>query len=233
MQRFILNPQFNNLSEYKLKYTDILTYITIRSFYNTQDKYCYPSYQTISKRSGLSKKFISESIKRLECAGFLDVWKIGKFHVTHYYRFPKQEPLQKISDEIFECNDLTASEKSMLLIIAEYRNSSNRCEKSISELSGFTGLTVRVLNQQIKSLILKGYLAKELEENLLDKTLTTYLKLTDKLRWNFPGNSSFTVLRVETPEPPSGTHPIVDMAMNMLRPLKARRQIIQIFLRRT
>lgn len=219
-QRFIIKPNFKNLSEYRLNYKDILTYITIRSFYNSKDKYCYPSYATIAKRSGLSKKFISESVKRLECAGYLDIWKVGKFHVRHCYRFNDEGIYQKIPFSLLDANDISAFEKSMLLILVEYCDSLQRCFQSVSELAVSTGLTYRTIDCQLKSLILKGYVVQEMYENPLDKTFSKYFKLTDKLKWNFPGNFSFTSFKANDSKSESEGLAIVDMALKMVKAMK-------------
>ena len=107
--RFVIKPNFNNLSEYRLKYTDILTYITIRSFYNSKDKYCYPSYNTIASLAKLSKKFVGESVKRLDKAGFLDIWKIGNVRVSHSYMFCDVVAFQKIPYQLFQATELTSN----------------------------------------------------------------------------------------------------------------------------
>jgi DNA-binding MarR family transcriptional regulator len=190
IQRYVLKPKFNNLSEYRLSQKDILIYTTIRSFFNTQDNFCYPSYATIAKRSGTSVHIVTHSVKRLECAGFIDVWKVGKFKRRHYYKFNDFDNYQKIPYSLFDADDLTAYEKSILLIIAEYSNSLQQIPESIGELASKIGMTYRSLMPQIKSLILKGYVVLEVYENPLDQTLTKYFKLTVKLRWNFPVNSS-------------------------------------------
>src|SRR5687767_11159228 len=121
-ERFIIKPFFNNLSDYRLNYKDILTYITLRSFYNSKDKYCFPSYETIAKRAQLSKTFITQSIKRLEAAGFIEIWKVGKVRVRHCYKFSKLDQYQKIPYAFLDLGDLTTSEKAMLLLLREHFN---------------------------------------------------------------------------------------------------------------
>ena len=218
--RFILKPRFSNLAEYQLQYKDILTYVTIRSYYNTQKKYAYPSYATINSRSGLSTKFISESVKRLEAAGFIDIWKVGKFHVRHYYRFDETMDRQKIPYDFLNSEDLTATEKCMLLMIADSGCTFFDYEQVIETVSKNSGLVKKTITHYIKTLILKGYLAEELFENPLDKTLTKYLKLTDKLKWSLSYTSSATSLKATELEPKSEIEDIIKMATDMFRPRK-------------
>ena len=193
MQRFVLKPRFNNLSEYELKYTDILTYTTIRSFYNSQDKYCYPSYDAISKRSGLSKKFISESIKRLECASLLDVWRIIKVRTQHCYKFPTEGTFDKVPFAIFDQSEFTAQELSMMLLLHEYCDSTFELNNSISELASSSGVPYRTLKTQIKSLLLKGYVVEVEREDFMNQTIEKVLKFTDKIDWCLPGSRSITI----------------------------------------
>ncbi len=214
-QRFVLKPCFNNLSEYRLNYKDILTYVTVRSFYNSTDKYCYPSYQTLAKRSGLSKKFIAESVQRLECASLLDIWRVGKVRIKHCYKFNDDGQYQKIPLQIFDETALTSNEKGILLLLREYCNSMFECSKSISEISTSSGLTYRTIHRQFKSLILKGYVVEVEREDPLDKTIEKLFKLTDKLNWSFNGGSTTDINR--GPKPPLDVNAIIAMHNKMVR----------------
>jgi DNA-binding MarR family transcriptional regulator len=218
--RFILKPRFGNLAEYQLHYKDILTYVTIRSYYNTQKKYAYPSYATIKSRSGLSVKFISESVKRLEAAGFIDIWKVGKFHVSHYYRFDETMGRQMIPYDLLDSEDLTTTEKCMLLMIADSGSTSFDYEQAIDTISKNSGLVKKTITHHVKTLILKDYLAEELFENPLDKSLTKYLKLTDKFKWKLNYTSSAASLKANESQPKSEIEDIIKMATDVFRPKK-------------
>ncbi|WP_026896791.1 helix-turn-helix domain-containing protein [Daejeonella oryzae] len=215
--RFVIKPNFKNLSEYKLKYTDILTYITIRSFYNSKDEYCYPSYNTIANLAQLSKKFLGESIKRLDKAGFLDVWKIGTVRVRHSYMFSEVVAYQKVPYQIFHSNDLTANEKSMLLLLREYCNSELDCCESISEIASVSGLTYRTIHKQFSSLVLKGYISDQIIEDASTKSLCKVFKFTDKLNWKYTMTSSSYLIKAKASETQSKSLAIVSMAIQIFK----------------
>lgn len=187
--RFIMKPKFNNLSENGLIYKDILTYVAIRSYYNSKVKYCYPSYKTLAKRSGLGSKFLSQSIKRLEKAGYLEVWRMGKTRVSHCYKFKENGVFQKIPYAVLDCVGLTTHEKSMLLLLREYFNDSLECSLSISEIASSSGLSYRTLHNQLEALILKGYILQEIVESLESQTVSKGFRLSNKIAWKFKENS--------------------------------------------
>lgn len=220
-RRFILKPSFNNLSERRLNYKDILIYTAVRSFYNSKDKFCFPSYKTISKLAGVSIKFISESLKRLHGAGCLDIWKVGKMPVKHYYKFHTADKYQKVPYQLFDASDLTAHEKSILLLIREYCDSMLNCYATIAEIAEASGLTYRTIHKQYQSLLLKGYLYKYAYEDPLSQTVTMVIKLSDKMNWKFPINSSTAHLKGTIDKP--GDPDIVTMALNMIRAMARER----------
>src|SRR4051812_7665013 len=100
--RFVLLPNYLNIKKLGLQYRDLLTYITIRSFLNSSTDLCKPSYETIVKMSGTSKRFISESIKRLKLSGLLKVTNSGKPRGSNYYSFEKCESFSRIPYDVFE-----------------------------------------------------------------------------------------------------------------------------------
>lgn len=217
-QRFIIKPDFKNLSEHKLNYKDILIYIAIRSFYNFEDKYCYPSYDAIAKRAQLSKKFVGESVKRLEGAKFLQVWRVVKRRIRHYYRF--DQPIisyQKVPYQLLLDSDLTVFEKGILLLFREHCDSFYECSKSIAEIASESGLTYRTIHNQYQTLLLKGYIVECLYEDPLNNTLSKVIRLTQKLKWDFPQSQNTRSAINEAPEKPDfDINAIIKMATNML-----------------
>lgn len=190
--RFIMKPKFNNLTEQGLNYKDILTYVAIRSYYNTKVKYCYPSYKTLEKVIGLGPKFISHSVKRLEKAGFLEVWRVGKGRVQHCYKFKDVGLYQKIPYELLNENAISAHEKAILLMLREFCDDQLRCTIPISEIASSTGLSYRSIHRQFQALTLKGYLVTCHVEDSATKTFSKVFDFSDKLPWRYK-NCSLTV----------------------------------------
>lgn len=181
--RFVMKPKFTNLSEQGLNYKDILTYIAIRSYYNHTDKYCYPSYKALSQLSGLSRKFLSLSVKRLDKSGFIQLWKVGTKRVSHWYLFNAILNYQRIPLTLFAA-PITVHEKSILLILSEHCESGSTCYLSITEIAALSGLSYRTIYRQYQALRLKGYILEGMYADPLEETLIKYFKLTDKLKWN-------------------------------------------------
>ena len=179
--RFIMKPKFNNLSENELNYKDILTYIAVRSFYNHTDKYCYPSYKALSELSGLSRKFISLSVKRLYKAGFFSLWKVGKRRVSHWYLFDEMVKFQRIPLSLFSA-PLSVHQKSMLLVLSEYCEL-GICFQTITEIASSSGLSYRTIHRQYQALCLKGYILEGMYADPLEETLTKYFKFSNELKW--------------------------------------------------
>jgi len=210
--RFILKPHFGNLSERGLDYRDILTYITIKSYYNPKERSCFPTYETIAKHSGLSKKFVGDSVKRLETAGLVDIWKFGKFKVKHNYCFPQFDKYHKVSFDLLDL-DLSANEKATLLLLREYVDGSYCSFKTITEIAKSSGVDVKLLDKNFKLLISKGYIATGYVDDLAEGTVVPYFDLTDKLTWSFKLHS----LKGQTaPEKLSGMD-IMNWACGMIK----------------
>jgi hypothetical protein len=215
-QRYVLKPKFGKLSEYSLQLKDILIYTTIKSFFNTQDQYCYPSYAAIAKRSGTSVHIVSKSVKRLEAAGLMDIWTVGKFHVRHYYRFDEKYALQKIPFTLLTAEDLSTNEKCMLLMLADFGDSSLDLEHAIEVVSENSRLVKKTVASHFKSLSLKGYLTIQILEDPLEQSVTRYLRFT-KLKWSLNYDSSTTSLKADDVEPQSWGMSVVEMATRIFK----------------
>lgn len=182
--RFILKPDFYNLGELGLDYKDLLTYITIRSFYNSKSKYCYPSFRAISKLSGLSTYFVGKSMKRLRDAGILDVWAVGgRRKKAYWYMFENISGLNKVPYELLLDYDLTTNEKSILILLSEYCKQ-GFCSDSTAEIADKSGVSHRVIETWYQTLLLKGYIVESIYEDPLNNTLTKHFALTNMLLWN-------------------------------------------------
>lgn len=175
-------PYFFNLPNENLLYLDILTYVTIKSFDNS-NKDCFPSYETIAERSGLSRTFIIESISRLENSNYLITERRGYRTSTrcypNQYKFTIEEDyFLMISYEIFKATDLTNNEKAMLLALRQFAITPYHLYGSLKEIAQDLNLPTTTINKQYYSLVKKGYLDKsELKQKI---TL-----LTNRIDWNF------------------------------------------------
>lgn len=175
-------PYFFNLPNEKLLYLDILTYVTITSFDNS-NKDCFPSYEAIAERSGLSRTFIIESISRLENSNYLISERRGYLTPTrcypNRYKFTIEEDyFFMIPYEIFQTKDLTNNEKAMLLALLQFAITPYHVYSSLKEIAQNLNLPTTTINKQYYSLVRKGYLDKS---KLKDRITL----LTNRIDWNF------------------------------------------------
>lgn len=177
---FVKKPIFLKLKTNKLNYLDVLTYTAIKSFDNPKGG-CFPSYETIASRSGLSRTFVTESIKRLEKSNYLGVCRNEKFKspkrsFPNQYSFKSVDPFNRIPYDIFEVNDLTVYQKAMLLLLRQSAITVTEIYGTINKFADELELTYNTVKKQFDSLILKGYLKP------IDKRLTELKKID----WSYP-----------------------------------------------
>jgi DNA-binding MarR family transcriptional regulator len=187
--RFVLLPLTNQLSKDGLHYKDLLTYITIRSFNNADIDYCIPSLNTISDRSGMNKKTIMQSINRLEKSGMLKVTKSDKKRVSNVYKFPICKVFYQIPYEVFNADDLTYSQKAMLVFMRQCFDSINleAMSTNIRTWVFILGVSYKTLYTQFVQLVAKGYIEKYTKTSRSGyKRLI--VRLTDKLNWKYYRN---------------------------------------------
>ena len=182
--RFILLPSNFSLSSDRLHYKDLLTYIAIRSFNNSITDKCLPSLETIALRSGMSKKYVFQSITRLERSGLIKVERATKKHVANRYTFKETKYFNQIPYEIFEQSSLSTNQIAMLVALRRFFNSVTlQLEISkIADIAKILGLTYKTVYVQYKSLITAGYII-ETERVLSSGIKKTVTKLSDKLNW--------------------------------------------------
>lgn len=175
-------PYFLKLNEQKLKYLDLLTYVAIKSFDNPEAE-CFPSYETIAERAGLSRDFIIRSINRLKEAKYIRIWRKAGFqspnksYPNHYYftKIAKSDYFFMIPYEVLNQPRLTAHEKAMLICLYQFGITPYELHGSINTFAKHLGLTYKAVHNQYKSLVSKGYL----DDSKLKKNRTTQLKLID------------------------------------------------------
>ena len=75
--QYVPIPYLLHLPQQCLQYKDILTYVALRSFDNELHE-CFPRHDTIALKAGMSRKFVIQSIKRLELANLITVKRSKK-----------------------------------------------------------------------------------------------------------------------------------------------------------
>lgn len=202
------------MAELGLTYKDQLIYLAIRSFYNTKDKYCYPSYKAIASKAGVSAKTVSASVKRLDFAKMIEVWPIGKTRRYHAYKFPEAECLQKIPYGILDIPDLKMQERSMLIMLFEYLSEDYKTHLTITELETASGESYKTIYSQLKSLQTKGYISVRLEETDGEQTLIKVMSISNKLKALFPEKLEEVNMVVKSSD---RSENIMEMAMKLVR----------------
>ena len=202
------------MAELGLSYKDQLIYLSIRSFYNTKDKYCYPSYAAIAKRAGVSSKTVAASVKRLDASKLLEVWKIGKTRHYHSYKFPDHKCYQRIPYGILEIPDLTMFERSMLILLFEYLDEDYQTDLTVTEIETASGESYKTLYTQLQSLKVKRYINVRLKENGADRTMTKVICLSNKLKARFPEKLKEVHYKINSSD---RSENIMEMAMKLVR----------------
>lgn len=164
---FIAKPHFY-LEDTKFKpgatnfgYTDILTYVALRSFHNIRYSSCFPALITIASLAGVSKQFVTDSIARLEADGFINVLRSGKRRIGNRYTFPKFNHFDRIPRDIFDCHDLTLHGKAMLLCLREIADTPVDLNLTKVGMTKKLGITYKVLSTQFEHLIKQGYVKRK------------------------------------------------------------------------
>ncbi|WP_026896790.1 helix-turn-helix domain-containing protein [Daejeonella oryzae] len=186
--RYVLIPHVNNLKKQGLEYKDILTYVTIRSFKNSDNKLCFPSHETIGKKAGMSKTYVINSIGRLESAGLVTVERSRKLKVSNKYYFAEVASPCKIPLEFFEVEDLTANQKGMLLCLRQFFQCTSLSHGSDTKrLANVLGLSYQQVYKQYVALVSKGFIIETVKSlrPICDKTYTVRSLNQDRINWNF------------------------------------------------
>ncbi|WP_215126779.1 helix-turn-helix domain-containing protein [Pedobacter sp. ISL-68] len=181
-------PYFFNLTNSNLTYLDILTYVAIKSFDNSNND-CFPSYETIAERAGLGRTFISESIGRLETSNFIKIDRRGyqkpnKCYPNRYSFTIDKDYFCQIPHEIFKTTDLTNCERAMLLALRQFAVTPYQLYGSLKEIAHDLHLPLTTINKQYYSLVKKGYLDK----SSLKRKVTL---LTSRIDWDYTAYLTF------------------------------------------
>lgn len=184
-RRFIAKPYFLNSqnqldqTQSSIHYTDVLTYVGIKSFDNPKED-CFPSLETIADKIGTSVKFVTPSIKRLEQSGYLEVHRSKKKKVANRYYFSKPKFYQRVPFDFFECTDLTHNEKAMLLLIREVAVSPYDIDGTRVELAARLGMKYNMFNTQFQHLINKGYIEQKSKRRFIFLKIDWYFEVIKK-----------------------------------------------------
>lgn len=181
--QFVLIPNFYKLDQTNLQYLDILIYTALKSFDN-DDEDCFPMHETIGKRARLSRRFVIDSIKRLETSGFISVIRSAKKHVSNHYFFNKLERFEQIPYDLFEQPDLTPNEKAMLICLRQFFiHGPLQCGNDITFFARWLGLTYNTIVPIYKSLVDKGYILERVKIYRNKPNSTIVRILSDKIEW--------------------------------------------------
>lgn len=141
---------------------DVLTYITIKSYYNYDKKNCFPAIDTIAERMGASRSLVIDSTTRLVKAGFIR--KTKRFKESNLYSFKGFDTVDKIPVEVLDL-DLSVYEKAMLILLRQCCEGTRiNVHGNITQIANKLGLTYKTVYTQLSALIDKGYV-EELPKN--------------------------------------------------------------------
>lgn len=102
--RFIPVPW--NIQELTTKPMDVWVYIALSHYADWKTGECFPTYETITQKFGISKPSFSKSIKNLEKLGLIKTEKKHR-NTTTYYVFPDTVRVKNIDTEVKNFNHLS------------------------------------------------------------------------------------------------------------------------------
>lgn len=183
--QFVCLPQILNLDKNGLKYTDILVYVALRSFDKLDG--CFPMYETIAERAKCSRDYVIKAINRLKAAEFITVMPSAKRteqckSPVNKYEFKDSYMFEKIHYSIFDA-DLSLYDKAMILNLRQFfalELTKPFC--TLKKIAKELGVTYKVVNQRVNSLIASGYMQRITITHKKRKPQKKY-KFTDKMEW--------------------------------------------------
>ena len=184
--QYVPIPYLLFLPNQSLQYKDMLTYVALRSFNNDTNE-CFPRHDTIALRAGMSRKYIIQSIKRLERSNLITVSRSNNQRESNYYFFNEIVAPTKLPIGFFSITDLTSTEKGIFLCIRQFFNTGDfKCSYDLDQMAKLLGLTYQQVYKPFKSLISKGYI---IEKSTVSKhsdnyVLRRYLN-TKLIDWSF------------------------------------------------
>lgn len=145
----------NNMTkDGNLNPTDVLVYAYLKSYMNKDSLEAFPSLDTISTKSGLSKPTVVDSLKALDSNG--DIRIIKRSGRSNLYKFnPKSKHFEMFTYDFLFKDDLTPKQKAYLLVSQQfmYKEGTNgTISFSDLELGGKIGLSPRLIKTRNKEL---------------------------------------------------------------------------------
>jgi DNA-binding MarR family transcriptional regulator len=177
---YIVKPHFVGITEKKLRYVDVLTYLAIRYYYNYEDRNCFPAYETIAGKIGMSRAFVMDSTDRLVKAGYIN--KQRRLDKSNLYTFKGATIVDKIPVEVLALH-LSIYEKAMLVLLRQCcEGTDTDILISMTNIAARLGISYKVVNAQMHSLLDQGYVEEKINRNT--KRVIGY-KLTSLVDWSY------------------------------------------------
>lgn len=181
----------NVIQDLDLTPKDLLVYVTIRSFMNNETRQCFPSINTIVKKSGISKGTVIKSINTLRNKKYFSAERKGRGTL---YTFPEHKTFEPFSLEFLSNTEISSSEKSYIVAAQQlmYKDVEGfgKISYSDSELSRKINLDRHTIAKYNKSLEEKGFLTKipvgksdEIIGIKVDEKIFYLNKLGQKIIW--------------------------------------------------
>ena len=147
-----------------LEQGDILVLAHIKIHYNAKTQQCNPGMSLLMKESGYSKKFITESVKRLENAGLITITK-EKGKSNQYAFTDKGEKFERFAESFLNIKDISNNTKEFYMRIQEYLyihdDGTADTTYNPNQLSLLTGVSRPSVKKYLTELQNKGYLSVE------------------------------------------------------------------------
>lgn len=170
---------------------DLLVYAVIKKYMNKETLSCYPSLNTIVKKSGISKPTVMKAISRLESLDYIKVEKKGR---NNLYIFNPSKSFEPFSYQFLEDENTTPEEKSFLIASQQlmFKDTEGIGKITLSnlKLSKKINMSYNAMMKYQKSLEEKGYLtiiktnAKDSETGLqLNEKIFNLEKLGQAVIW--------------------------------------------------
>jgi hypothetical protein len=188
--RYITLPHLTCLQDLHLHYEDILTYAALKSYNNSVDDLCYPSYETVAQRSGFSCKFVRQSIARLEKSGLVRIKKSKQFRKSNKYWFDDITSFNRIPFDVLYNKELNLHEKSLILCLHQFFITSvERTKQNLISYVHRLGIGTMTFERWYNGLLKKGFII-ECIASLPGDAQTVTCELTGRINWFLPDGQS-------------------------------------------
>ena len=110
-EQFVKVPNID-LASQGLEMKDLVIYAYLKKHYNNVTKDSFPSFQTLSEESGISKPTVIKSVNRLQASGYINISKIKK---VNHYTFSDVNKFEIYSFDFLEDRTLTTADKAYII----------------------------------------------------------------------------------------------------------------------